>query len=72
MTNPNPIIGYIVLAKQTRADGGFDYLQAGGMWTDKSRAEDALDEWHAEAKKRPARYRNIEHIIGEIREASRD
>lgn len=72
MTNTAPIIGYIVLAKQAREDGGFDYLQAGGVCTDRVRAESDLDGWLDKAKKHPARYRGIEHIIAEVRETSRD
>ncbi|ASN72001.1 hypothetical protein 7S2_8 [uncultured Caudovirales phage] len=72
MTHPDPIIGYIVLAKQAREDGGYDYLQAGGMWTDRERAQVGLAKCRQDAKKHPARYRNIEHIIAEVRETSRD
>ncbi|MBM4603166.1 hypothetical protein GS575_09480 [Rhodococcus hoagii] len=71
MTNTAPIIGYIVVSKQARGDGGFDYIDVSPLYTDqkdaRERAETSRKEWIEFAKKHPIRYRDTEFIIAEVR-----
>ncbi|MBM4549472.1 hypothetical protein GS445_07235 [Rhodococcus hoagii] len=67
MTNTAPIIGYIVVSKQAREDGGFDYMDVSPFYVDRKRAETNRDGWLDMAKKRPGRYRDTEFIIAEVR-----
>ncbi|NKS17332.1 hypothetical protein GS490_13480 [Rhodococcus hoagii] len=63
----NPIIGYIVVSKRDRGDGGFDYIDVSTLRADRVRAEGDLDGWLEKAKKHPHRYRDTEFIIAEVR-----
>lgn len=67
MTSTAPIIGYIVLAKRDRGDGGFDYIDVSPFFSVREHAESNRDWWLAKAKKRPVRYRDAEFIIAEVR-----
>ncbi|MBM4548719.1 hypothetical protein GS445_03030 [Rhodococcus hoagii] len=71
MTNTAPIIGYIVVSKRAREDGGFDYIDVSPLYTDqkdaRERAEASRKEWIEFAKKYPLRYRNAEFVIAEVR-----
>lgn len=67
MTSTAPIIGYIVISKQAREDGGFDYIDVSPFYVDRKRAKTNLDGWLDMAKHRPARYRDTVFIIAEVR-----
>ncbi|MBM4722548.1 hypothetical protein GS439_06850 [Rhodococcus hoagii] len=67
MTSTAPIIGYIVVSKRSRGDGGFDYIDVSPFYVDRKRAKTNLDGWLDMAKKRPGRYRDTEFIIAEVR-----
>ncbi|MBM4686467.1 hypothetical protein GS532_22645 [Rhodococcus hoagii] len=67
MTNTAPIIGYIVISKQARGDGGFDYIDVSPFFVDRVRAESNRDWWLAKAEKHPGRYRDAVFIIAEVR-----
>ncbi|MBM4489386.1 hypothetical protein GS905_11785 [Rhodococcus hoagii] len=67
MTSTAPIIGYIVVSKLARGDGGFDYIDVSPFYVDRKRAKTNLDGWLDMAKEHPARYRDTEFIIAEVR-----
>ena len=67
MTSTAPIIGYIVVSKRAREDGGFDYIDVSPLWPHRESAEGSRREWLEMAKKHPARYRDTEFIIAEVR-----
>ena len=67
MTSTAPIIGYIVVSKRARGDGGFDYIDVSPLSTDRVLTESDLDGWLKQAKKHPGRYRDTEFIIAEVR-----
>lgn len=67
MTSTAPIIGYIVVSKLARGDGGFDYIDVSPLCMDRVRAESDLDGWRDKAQKHPGRYRDTEFIIAEVR-----
>ncbi|NKR48782.1 hypothetical protein GS545_05990 [Rhodococcus hoagii] len=67
MTNTAPIIGYIVVSKRARGDGGFDYIDVSPFFMDRERAEGNYNYWLTKAKKHPVRYRYTEFIIAEVR-----
>lgn len=67
LTSTAPIIGYIVVSKQAREDGGFDYIDVSPLWRDRERAESSRNVWLAKAKSHPGRYRDTEFIIAEVR-----
>ncbi|NKS12571.1 hypothetical protein GS580_16665 [Rhodococcus hoagii] len=62
-----PIIGYIVVSKRDRGDGGFDYTDVSPLWPDRERAESSRKVWLTKAQKYPGRYRDTEFIIAEVR-----
>ncbi|NKS77987.1 hypothetical protein GS539_19385 [Rhodococcus hoagii] len=72
MTTTAPIIGYIVVSKRARGDGGFDYIDVSQFHVDQERAEVSRNYWLAKAKKHPVRYRDTEFIIAEVRGNARD
>ncbi|MGF7124049.1 hypothetical protein [Rhodococcus sp. BE178] len=59
MTNTNPIVGYVVLAKRK----GF-HQSVGAVWPDRDYVENRRDELATEAKRKGY---DIEYIVGEIR-----
>ncbi|NKT97296.1 hypothetical protein MWT96_20365 [Prescottella equi] len=67
MTNTAPIIGYIVVSKRARGDGGFDYIDVSKLSPHREGAEGSRREWLEMAKKYPGRYRDTEFIIAEVR-----
>ncbi|MBM4487433.1 hypothetical protein GS445_06565 [Rhodococcus hoagii] len=67
MTSTAPIIGYIVVSKRSRGDGGFDYIDVSPFFSVRERAESNRDWWLAKAEKHPGRYRDTEFIIAEVR-----
>ncbi|MCA1008983.1 hypothetical protein LCL87_25005 [Rhodococcus hoagii] len=67
MTNTAPIIGYIVVSKLARGDGGFGYIDVSPLCTERTHAEINRDGWLEMAKKHPVRYRDTEFIIAEVR-----
>ncbi|MBM4542728.1 hypothetical protein GS463_27520 [Rhodococcus hoagii] len=67
MTSTAPIIGYIVVSKLARGDGGFDYIDVSPFFVDRERAEGNHNYWLEKAKDRPARYRDTVFIIAEVR-----
>lgn len=67
MTNTAPIIGYIVVSKQAREDGGFDYIDVSPLYTDQKDARENRDGWLRTARTSPGRYRDAEFIIAEVR-----
>ncbi|NKR90569.1 hypothetical protein GS483_00305 [Rhodococcus hoagii] len=62
-----PIIGYIVVSKRDRGDGGFDYIDVSPLCADREDARKNRDGWLRTAKTRPGRYRDTEFIIAEVR-----
>ncbi len=48
-------------------DGGFDYIDVSPFYVDRKRAKTNLDGWLDMAKEHPARYRDTEFIIAEVR-----
>ncbi|NKR60234.1 hypothetical protein GS474_16005 [Rhodococcus hoagii] len=67
MTNTAPIIGYIVVSKRARGDGGFDYIDVSPLYPPGGHAELNRQRWLEKAKKHPGRYRDTEFIIAEVR-----
>ncbi len=67
MTNTAPIIGYIVVSKRVRENGGFDYIDVSPLCTDREQAKTNRDGWLDKAKKHPGRYRDTEFIIAAVR-----
>ncbi|MBM4553981.1 hypothetical protein GS466_24895 [Rhodococcus hoagii] len=67
MTSTAPIIGYIVVSKQARGDGGFDYMDVSPLCVDWEDAKVNLVWWRKKAQKHPGRYRDTEFIIAEVR-----
>lgn len=67
MTNTAPIIGYIVVSKRDRGDGGFDYIDVSPLYTDWDDAKVNHVWWRRKAEKHPGRYRDTEFIIAEVR-----
>lgn len=67
MTSTAPIIGYIVVSKRARGDGGFDYIDVSPLYTEREDAKTSLDGWLVMARKHPGRYRDTVFIIAEVR-----
>ncbi|MGF7125025.1 hypothetical protein [Rhodococcus sp. BE178] len=63
MTNTNPIVGYVVLAKR-KLIGGYDYQAVGAMWPTRNRIAETCADLQAIAERKGY---DIEYIIGEIR-----
>ncbi|MDH6279512.1 hypothetical protein [Prescottella agglutinans] len=67
MSKQNPIVGYIVLAKQQREDGSDNYQSVGAVWPDRKHVETTRAELIAEAKRDG---RDTEYLIGEVRSSA--
>lgn len=63
MTNTNPILGYVVLAKR-KAGYGFDYQAVGDVWPNRGDVEARRDDLVAEHGDT-----DVEYVVGEIRGA---
>ncbi|AEV51964.1 hypothetical protein [Prescottella equi] len=67
MTNTAPIIGYIVVSKRSRGDGGFGFIDVSPLCTERAHAEINRNGWLERATECPGRYRDTEFIIAEVR-----